>query len=300
MYDRYSAAIYARLEEDQVLDPDNKIYMGLLQLYNSTRDGYSMLKSILAATLLADLRNISVLSTPPTAMAGTDPFVYAASLKEFFSHQAQLERHYNLKEQAMMYLQAMQQQSKYTAAAMQMLHDLEQVKLRSPQDLPAKYRLSQLPVAMVTHQGVLRSEPPTATLNVTQSRPQEQQDQPLEPPRSYGTPRAPASRQLPRSRYQHGTDGPPRGTGPRSPHPNSRQEVQCAACSTNGHTAAVCKILPRVHSCMEYISAHPESATETLQQYRKLNHPSTKRQNKERLLNVLRSEIQHRQTEGGD
>jgi hypothetical protein len=83
LYDRYSAAIYARLEEDQVLDPDNKIYMGLLQLCNSTRDGYSMLKSILAATLLADLRNISILSTPPTAPPGTDPFVYAASLKDF-------------------------------------------------------------------------------------------------------------------------------------------------------------------------------------------------------------------------
>ena len=96
MYDRYSAAIYARLEEDQVLDPDNKIYMGLLQLYNSTRDGYSMLKSILAATLLADLQNISVLTTPPMAPPGTDPFVYAASLKEFFSHQAQLERNYHL------------------------------------------------------------------------------------------------------------------------------------------------------------------------------------------------------------
>ena len=146
MYDpRYSAAIYARLEEDQVLDPDNKIYMGLLQSYNSTRDGYSVLKSILAATLLADLRNISVLSTPPAAPPGTDPFVYAASLKEFFSHQAPLERHYHLKEQAMMHLQAMQQQPKYTAAATQMLHDLEQVKLDPPQELPARYRLSQLP-----------------------------------------------------------------------------------------------------------------------------------------------------------
>ena len=84
MYDRYSAAIYARLEEDQVLDPDNQVYMGPLRLHNSTRDGYIVLKSILAATLLADIRNISVLSTPPTAAPGTDPFLYAASLKDFF------------------------------------------------------------------------------------------------------------------------------------------------------------------------------------------------------------------------
>ena len=296
LYDRYSAAIYARLEEDQVLDPENKIYMGLLQLYNSTRDGYSMLKSILAATLLADLRNISVLSTPPTAASDTDPFVYAASLKEFFSHQAQLERHYHPKEQAMMYLQAMQQQPKYTAAATQMLHDLEQAK---QQALPAQYRLSQLPVAMVTHQGVLRSEPPTVTLNVTQSRPFEQAERgEATPAQRWDATRASASRHLPRTRIQPGTDGLPRGYGPRHT-PNTRSVVQCAACSTTGHTAAVCKILPRVHSCsMEYIASQPELASETLQQYRKLNHPLTKRQNKERLINVLRSEIQHCQTEG--
>ena len=51
---------------------------------------------------------------------------------------------------------------------------------------------------------------------------------------------------------------------------------------------------------MEYIAAQPGLAAETIQQYRKLNHPMTKRQNKERLVNVLRSEIQHRQSEGGD
>ena len=61
MYDRYSAAIYARLEEDQILDPENQVYMGLLRLHNSTQDGYIVLKSILAATLLAEIHNISVL-----------------------------------------------------------------------------------------------------------------------------------------------------------------------------------------------------------------------------------------------
>jgi hypothetical protein len=196
MYDRYSAAIYARLEEDQVLDPDNQVYMGLLRLHNSTRDGYSVLKSILAATLLADIRNISVLSTPPTASPGTDPFLYAASLKEFFSHQAQLERHYHHKEQATMYLQAMQQQPKYTAAATQVLHDLEQLKLANNQDLPATYGVSQLPVAMVTHQGVLCAEPPTATLNVTQlTRPaSDQVNETLSSDYRHGPSRTPANR----------------------------------------------------------------------------------------------------------
>ena len=297
MYDRYSAAIYARLEEDQVLDPDNQVYMGLLRLHNSTRDGYSVLKSILAATLLADIRNISVLSTPPTAAPGTDPFLYAASLKEFFSHQAQLERHYHHKEQATMYLQAMQQQPKYTAAATQMLHDLEQLKLAANnQDLPTKYGLSQLPVAMVTHQGVLRAEPPTATLNVTQlTRPASDHGNDTLQSSDYrhGTPRTPRQPQS-RMRNPQGTNGMPRS---RYQTP-ARPEVQCTACSTNGHTAEVCKILPRVHSCMEYIAGQPTQASESLRQYRKTNHPMTKRQNKERLVNVLLGEINHRQTEG--
>ena len=47
LYDRYSAAIYARLEEEDVLDPSEALYVGLLQMYNSRRDGYALLKAIL-------------------------------------------------------------------------------------------------------------------------------------------------------------------------------------------------------------------------------------------------------------
>ena len=192
----------------------------------------------------------------------------------------------------MMYLQALQQQPKYTAAVTQMLHDLEQVKHHN---LPAQYILSQLPVAMVTHQGVLRSEPPTVSINVTQSRPSEQQDEGMPVTlRPSGAQRPPQSRQSHRPRQLHSAEGPQRGYQARTP--TSRPDVQCKACSTNEHTATICKILPRIHSCMECIAAQPSAATELLQQYRKLNHPMTKRQNKERLVNVLCSEIQHHQS----
>jgi hypothetical protein len=95
-----------------------------------------MLKAILASTLLADVRNISILSTPPVAPPGTCPFAYVASLKEFFEHQAQLQRKYHPREQALMYLQALQPEPKYTAAAMQLIQDLEQHK---SDILPDKY-----------------------------------------------------------------------------------------------------------------------------------------------------------------
>jgi hypothetical protein len=40
---RYSAAIYTRLEDPGVLDPHDHIYMGILEMYNSSRDGYKVL-----------------------------------------------------------------------------------------------------------------------------------------------------------------------------------------------------------------------------------------------------------------
>jgi hypothetical protein len=169
---RFGAAIYAKLEEDQVLDPDNQLYMGLLRIHNSNRVGYTMLKSILAATLLTGLRNIGVLSTPPIAAIGVDAFAHAACPKEFFGQQAQLERNYRPKEQAMIYLQVIQRTPTYTAAATQLLYDLEQIRVNV--QLPLRFRLPQLPVALVTHQGVLPAPERDAhpkTLNVTQSHP---------------------------------------------------------------------------------------------------------------------------------
>ena len=50
LHDRYSTAIYARLEEDDVLDSSDKLYMGLLQMYNSRHNGYALVKAIHATT----------------------------------------------------------------------------------------------------------------------------------------------------------------------------------------------------------------------------------------------------------
>jgi hypothetical protein len=48
---QYSSAIYARLEEPGVLDPTEDLYVSLLKIYNSRRDGYELLKAILASTI---------------------------------------------------------------------------------------------------------------------------------------------------------------------------------------------------------------------------------------------------------
>ena len=61
LYDDYSSAIYARLEEDGVLDPQDPLYRGLLEVYNSRRDGYALLKGILAVTVMVQSKDRSAL-----------------------------------------------------------------------------------------------------------------------------------------------------------------------------------------------------------------------------------------------
>jgi hypothetical protein len=58
LYDRYSTAIYARLEEEDVLDSSEPLYVGLLQMYNSRRNGYALLKAILATTLMVHTHDL--------------------------------------------------------------------------------------------------------------------------------------------------------------------------------------------------------------------------------------------------
>ena len=87
LHHRYSAAIYARLEEEDVLDPMEPLFVGLLQMFNSRRDGYALLKAILATTLMVHTQDIGSLSTPPTAQPGTTPYDFACSLNEFYRGQ---------------------------------------------------------------------------------------------------------------------------------------------------------------------------------------------------------------------
>jgi hypothetical protein len=80
LHDRYSAAICARLEEDHVLDPADKLYMGLLQMYNSQQNGYALLKAILSCTLMVHSHDLGCLSNmPPTAQTGATPYEFLQS-----------------------------------------------------------------------------------------------------------------------------------------------------------------------------------------------------------------------------
>ena len=124
LYDDYSSAIYARLEEDGVLDPQDPLYKGLLEVYNSRRDGYALLKGILAATVMVPSKDLGALSTPPQPQPGSTPHNFASQLNDFFQGQQQCGRIYKDKEQAMMYIQGMVREPTYTAATQQLMQPL--------------------------------------------------------------------------------------------------------------------------------------------------------------------------------
>lgn len=108
LHGRYSAAIYSRLEEGQALDPSEPMYAGLIEMHNSTRDGYELLRSLLTATLAMDAKDISTISTPPTWTPGSRAYEYGALLLDFFRAQQRLQLDFTDREQASIYLHDMQ------------------------------------------------------------------------------------------------------------------------------------------------------------------------------------------------
>ena len=98
LHERYSAAIYARLEEEDVLGPTDRLYEGILQMYNSKRDGYTVLKALLASTLMVQNQDLGRLSTLPTAHPDATPIEFACNLKEFYQSQRQFNRSYTERE----------------------------------------------------------------------------------------------------------------------------------------------------------------------------------------------------------
>ena len=106
LYTKFTTAVFARLEEEQVLDVTEHQYLGLFTMYSRSRDGYNLLKGLLAATLMTDAKNIAQLSTPPPADSTAHPYEYASQLDEFFHYQTKFDRPYTQHEQALMFLQA--------------------------------------------------------------------------------------------------------------------------------------------------------------------------------------------------
>ena len=290
LHNRYSAAIYARLEEEDVLDSTEPLFVGLLQMFNSRRDGYALLKAILATTLMVHTQDLGRLSTPPTAQPGTTPYEYACSLNEFYRGQRQFNRSYTTREQATMYLQGMANDPAYTMAAQQLMHDIQQLPENTP--LPTRYCTPALPLTLLAHPAAIQETRgrTAASLNVTQA---------THTHRAMDNSRRGSDRDRSRSRERRpmptdaGARRQPITTRPTSRAPPSARnfDIQCKACATNGHTHTECRMFPKVVAILDYITQHPADSKDALHQYRKAQHPDTRRAARDKVIKVLQGSI---------
>ena len=292
LYDCYSSAIYARLEEETVLDSSDKLFKGLLQMYNSKRDGYRLLQDLLAATLLVPAQNVGQLSTPPTVTQGTTPYDFACELKEFFACQEQRGRSYATREKSMMYLQGMQQETLHTQASTQLIFDLKQIPEDEVTPIPIRLAFpNNLPLTLLTTAETMNAHQ-HATINVTRSttRPYDQEYAARRPDRDRSRERRPslesgsrASQMGSRTNSRGQSSRPPSGTQTNR-IPARNPDVQCMACGTSGHQVVECRILPRVQGCLEYITSKPAEAQDLMRTYRKGQHPDARRIGKRIVL----------------
>ena len=272
LYTKYTTAVYARLEEDQVLDVNEHQYLGLLTMYSRSRDGYNLLKGLLAATLMTDAKNIAQLCTPPPADSTAHPYEYASQLDEFFQYQTKFDRPYTQREQALMFLQGMSHVSRFTSAAVQLLHDLDQCPPTS--SLPTRFILHHIPITLASHPAALASTSSTlptgsyapARLNVTRAQSPAVDRQ--------GAPDRNGPRRYPPRRF---------GGNPL----RQQKDTQCPACFTYGHEVGECRILPKVAACLTYIKEHAPLVQTTLQRYKDQQHPSTRQSTKDMLVQAV-------------
>ena len=298
MFHDYSAAIYARLEEENVLDPSESLYEGLLDIYNSRRNGYALLKVILAATLMFHAHDIGKLSTPPTAHPGMTPYEFAGNLNDFYRRQRQCDRAYTQMEQAMMFLQGMSNLPSFTNATQQLIHELKQIPPTIP--LPRKYCYPALPQTLMAHpaaQQVTRTDTnpsrTAATINVAQVT------MPSEAMRRAGHGRdGDRGNSRERDRRSHSVERRGRADGTRNPsqhrgHIKTERNLdhQCQACATNGHTHQDCRLLPKITAILEYITHNPGDAKDHMQQYKKQQSPSALKAAREKMIKVLQGRL---------
>ena len=239
LYDDYSSAIYARLEEDGVLDPQDPLYRGLLEVYNSRRDGYALLKGILEATVMVQSKDLGALSTPPQPQPGSTPHNFASQLNDFFRGQQQCSQIYKDKEQAMMYLQGMMREPTYTAATQQLMYELQPFPDNGT--LPVRFSYPTIAMTLLTHPMALRTTHPSsaqsATINVTRSNLAGEKVHNNTDDTGYQQERGRSTSVEQRRR--------PENMGRSNTRFTPKQlDIQCKACATHGHPMKDCKFFP--------------------------------------------------------
>jgi hypothetical protein len=201
-----------------------------------------------------------------------------------------------------MFLQSMGKEPRYTLATQQLIHELKQVPASIP--LPKEYRFPTLPLTVQTHPAANTWDRTTATLQVTQGysrsgdttrRSQQHSSDHRTPSADRGhsrdRDRRSSSLDSRRPRRQYDTNSSRSGRSNQSVSRSSTQprnmDIQCKACATNGHTHLDCRLFPKVAAIVEYMTMNPSEAKDSLQQYRKAQHPDARKAAREKYVNVL-------------
>ena len=215
------------------------------------------------------------MSTPPTVQPGMTPYTFASNLTEFFRGQELCDRTYMPTEQAMMILQSMGKEPRYTLATQQLIHELvKQVPASIP--LPKEYRFPTLPLVTIqTHPAANTSDRATATIQVIQGfsstgNTTRRSQQGAPDPRTSSVDRG-NSRDWDRRSSSLDSCRPCQydmssSRSGRTNHSTSRSstqprnmDIQCKACATNGHSHLDCRLFPNVMVIIEYMTMNPPS-----------------------------------------
>ena len=163
--------------------------------------------------------------------------------------------------------------------------------------LPTRYCTPALPLTLLAHPSAIHATRRTAaSLNVTHAtsgthRNTDTNSRRGPPPdRDRSRSRERQASSMNRSRQQ--SLSTPRSTGRA---PSSRNyDIQCDACTTNGHNHTDCRLFPKVAAILDYITHHPSESKAALYQYKKAQHPDTRRAARDKIIKVLkRSTIQY-------
>ena len=287
---RYSAAIYTRLEEQGVIDQNVSRYKGLIQQHNGTRDGYRVLQQLIRPYL--DSQSLTNIPMRPEFSTTDSIYTFAAALTKYFTAQRRRYRNYPRLEQAILYLHGAINDSDYTEAARSLLYDL--AKLTPSDPLDPKFNLDMLPGTLEAQRALIT--PTTITshngtrINATNTRDRRMPTN--------------SSSRSPNHNSRQSTSRPARDTTPGRTNSNPRRtlDVQCEACGMYGHQdPSSCTFLPRVALCIDYIRQQDKSIKGITQAWRHRNNPNVKRLAREQVVKQLQvhlpdhteSEIDH-------
>jgi hypothetical protein len=232
----------------------NLLYLEHITHSDSKLAAYYFLHALLAHA--ADTMS-NVIARLPVFADSADPIKFASELLAYKQDEISKARQYTPRELSLHFLRELDTHSFPVQVPLHALEDL------AP-DAPVPKSLLITNLALVLAQTPFPSHTPAHVLPIARrlNGPSRQTLSPSSCPNSHPS----------------GGPTPLASPSPPNPHPfRQREELQCAACGTWGHSAMRCSNLARFSLLQQYCTAHPSHATRAGTTWKEL-HSSTHRQ----------------------